>query len=106
MTAVRELCSHDGLVLCIEGPLRAPVNVELRHRIRALLRRGERRIVLDLARIDAAGVGEIVRAYNMTFTANGMLRIVRATAWVREILQRLGILEVLSAGREPDRGAA
>ena len=56
-------------VLEVEGTLRAPMNRELGHRVEALLCRGERRVVLDLVRltdIDAAGVGELVGAFNMT----------------------------------------
>jgi anti-anti-sigma factor len=74
---------------------------DLRHRVRALLRRGERSLVLDLARvsrIDAAGVGELVRAYNMTLAANGVLRTVHANGWVREILSRVGLFEILTLG--------
>ena len=43
------------------------MNKEVRHRIGSLLRCGERQIVLDLKMmsIDAAGVGELVRAHNM-----------------------------------------
>jgi anti-anti-sigma factor len=61
--------------------------------------RGERDIVLDLARvskIDAAGVGELVRAYNMSRAADGALRIVHATQWVREVLERVQLFELLS----------
>ena len=91
---------HDSLTLHIEGPLRAPVSTELGHRVDALLRSGERKIVLDLARvprIDAAGVGELVRAYSMTIAANGVLQVVHASAWVREILERVGVLHLLTA---------
>ena len=71
-------CPRSVCVVAIEGPLRRPINRELRHRVRALLCRGERRLVLDLtqvSRIDAAGVGELVRAYNMTAASNGVLRV-------------------------------
>jgi anti-anti-sigma factor len=88
-------------VVSIEGPLRLPINRELRHKVRALLCRGERRLVLDLtqvSRIDAAGVGELVRAYNMTAASNGMLRVAHATARVTQILERVGLFNVLTGG--------
>jgi anti-sigma B factor antagonist len=89
----------------VEDALRVPLLTRaLRKRIRTLLQGGERAIVLDLARvsrIDAAGVGELVRAYNMTTTANGVLRVVHATRWVREILQRVGLFELLSGSSPP-----
>lgn len=87
-------------VLHVDGPLRAPLGVDLHERVRALLHGGSRSIVLDLARvpaIDAVGVGELVRVYNMTLAAGGVLRVVHASRLVREILQRVGLFDVLSA---------
>jgi anti-anti-sigma factor len=94
--------SRDACALSIEGPLRAPVHQHLRHRVRSLIRDGERAIIVDLARvstIDAAGVGELVRAYNMTSDVNAVLRIAHATVWVREMLERAGLFDLLSAER-------
>jgi anti-anti-sigma factor len=93
-------CVDDVCALHLQGPLRAPVPRELRHGVRDLLARGARAIVVDLARvprIDAAGVGELVRAYNTTTGANAGLRIVHATVWVREILERVRLFDLLSA---------
>jgi anti-anti-sigma factor len=101
MTALLGRSSDHLCVVYVEGPLRFPIDGELRHRVRALLRGGERSLVLDLAgvsRIDAAGVGELVRAYNMTLAADGVLRIVHANGWVREILDRVGLFEILTLG--------
>jgi anti-anti-sigma factor len=94
-------CSEHMSVLYIEGHLRVPVDRQLRRSVSALLNRGERCLVLDLARvsrIDAAGVGELVRAYNMTAAANGLLQVVHATTWVRLILERVGLYEILTGG--------
>jgi anti-anti-sigma factor len=77
-----------------------PVSRSLRDNVRALLRRGERLIVLDLSgvsRIDAAGVGELIRTFNMTAAMNGALRIVNATGWVREMLERAHLVDLLTA---------
>src|SRR4030095_10098945 len=65
-------------VVDVDGDLRAPLRPELRHTIDALLARGERRIVLDLARlsaIDAAGIGELIRARDAALAARGVLHI-------------------------------
>ena len=78
-----------------------PVEGELRHIVRALLRRGERFIVLDLAlvsNVDAAGVSELVRTYNMVGAAQGVLQIVHATPWVRQVLERVGLFGILTEG--------
>lgn len=87
-------------VLQVQGSLRGPVHEELRHDVRTLLCRGERSLVLDLQRvptIDAAGVGQLVRAYNMTRSVNGTLRIKHAGPRVREMLVRAGLFDRLSA---------
>jgi anti-anti-sigma factor len=84
----------------VEDPLRAPLNSELSHHVEALLRGGERRVLLDLARlddIDAAGVGELIRAFKMTDAAGGVLQIAHASSRVRRILRLTGVLGVLTA---------
>ena len=104
LSDTRETVSRHLYLLDIEGP-RAPVNGELRHCVLALLRRGERHIILNLARvsrIDAAGVGELVRAYNVAMAANSVLRIAQATAPVRDILERVGLFDILRTGWRPD----
>jgi anti-anti-sigma factor len=107
MTTVQEI-SPPAVYLSPDGPLRVPLDSALRHDIRALLRRGERNIVLDLARvseIDAAGVGQLVRAYNIATAANGTLRIVQTISWVREILDRVGLFETLSENASSQAGS-
>lgn len=91
--------SHEVRIVCLEGSIRVPLNRELRHAIRRLLQTGAREIVLDLTRvsaIDAAGVGELVRAYNMTSSLNGVLRIANASSRVRKILERAGLFGLLA----------
>jgi anti-anti-sigma factor len=88
-------------VLEVDGGLRAPVSTELRERVTALLGRGERRIVLDLARladIDAAGIGELVNVMNAANAAGAMLRIAQATRHVRRLLRATGLSGLLSDG--------
>ena len=87
-----------------------PFNGELPYMVRALLRRGNRRIVLDLAvvwRIDAAGIGDLVRAYNIAIAANAALRIANTTPRVRAMLERVGLFDRFDASRnetkDPDR---
>ena len=86
-------------VLYAEGPLRAPVDKALVREVpRAHIVRGERHFVLDLHRvtqIDAAGVGELVRAYRMTCEANGTFEVLNPTNRVREVLSRAGLLALV-----------
>lgn len=100
MTVAREQHSDGVTVLCLEGPLLAPVGLELRRQVEALLRRGERLLLLDLAGVDdldAAGMGELVNVYRMAAAANGALQIARATGKVREMLDLAGLFEPLNA---------
>ncbi len=106
MTVILKLCPTTAYIVRVKSSLGSPGSRALRHRVRALLRRGERRIVLDLSavsRLDAAGIGELIRAFNMTAAVNGALRVVNATAWVREILERAHVFEVLSGDTAGDR---
>jgi anti-anti-sigma factor len=85
----------------VVGALQAPLNGEVGRLVRALLDRGERAIILDLSRtstVDAAGVGELVRAYNMAVAAGCALRIVRPSPRVHQILERVGLLDILRRG--------
>jgi len=102
MPAVLNLCPSRNRTVHVAGPLQLPVGRSLRSDVHALLRRGERRIVVDLtavSSIDAAGIGELIRAFNMTVALNGALRVVNATAWVRETLERAHLFDLLSGER-------
>ena len=85
----------------IEGPLRVPVSAKLRERVEALLERGERRILLDLARVstvDAAGLGELVGAYNVAAAVDGVVRVSRVPRRVRALLDVARLSDLLTAG--------
>jgi anti-anti-sigma factor len=100
-TVIRGSCSNHRGVLHLNGPLHTPVNGELRQNVRALLRHDVRVIELDLGgvpRIDAAGVGELVRAFNAATASGRVLKVVDATPWVRDILERVGLFGILSEG--------
>jgi anti-sigma B factor antagonist len=92
-------------ILRIEGPLRAPMHTEVARRVQALLDRGERQLILDLARVsevDAAGVGELVRAFNRTSAAGGVLQIAHASGRVRTLLDVTGLSKLLAADPVPN----
>lgn len=99
MISINEERSCAGSILRLQGPLRVPVGEELRRGVHTLLRRGGRRILLDLSRVsalDAGGVGELVHVYNMTNAAGGVLRIEEASARASELLGRAGLFDLLS----------
>ena len=103
MSALLTACDEVSIVR-VGSRLRTPVSAELRHRVETLLRRGDRRILLDLAAVsdlDAAGLGELVRAYNVTIAANGVLRVAHAFGRVRELLDRVGLFDLLDVDSEP-----
>ena len=83
-------------------PYRPTLTAELRHRVRAQLRCGEREILVDVGRlsnIDAAGIGQLVRVYNVTKAVKAEFRLANATARVRGVLQRVGLFDVMNAGQ-------
>ena len=94
------LDSTGAFAVHVSDSLRVPLLTRgLQNTVLGLLLRGERDVVLDLTRvtrIDAAGVGELIRAYNLSAAAGGSLRIVHATPWVREVLERVQLFELLS----------
>jgi anti-anti-sigma factor len=109
-TVGQPIPSQHSYSVRLEGWRRLPFKGEVPSMVRTLLGRGERRIVLDLAgiaRIDAAGIGELVRAYNIATAGNGALRIANTNPWVREMLERVGLFDRLNAGandtQDPDR---
>src|SRR4051794_519379 len=102
MSAILEFCPRRSHIVHVEGALRTPVSRVLRHNVNTLLLRGEHRIILDLSavsRIDAGGVGELLRSFNMATAANGALQIVNATGRVRELLDRAQVFGLLSGER-------
>ena len=103
MLVLREVPWQRVLLIHVDGSLRAPVTGDLPRRVRKSIDRGDTRIVLDLSRIaylDAAGIGELVHAYNTVAAANGSVWIVNASRRVRQILDRVGLLELLSDAPE------
>ena len=107
MILVREEQRSGGVwILYIQGPLRVPLNRDLRHRVQALLRRGAQRILVNLAGVwdlDAGGVGELVRLYNVAVQSRADVRIAETTPRVRQLLDRAGLLELLSADSQQRR---
>ncbi len=98
MTATFEHCTDES-ILEVEGTLRVPLNSGLSERVHALLLGGERRILLDLERlddIDAGGVGELVRAFNTTSAAGGVLWIAHASRRVRQLLDVAGVSQFMT----------
>ena len=110
MTATLEPCTHTSIIE-VEGRLQAPLNSSLRQTVQARLVRGERRILLDLSRVtkmDAAGIGELIRAFNTTSAVGGVLEVVRANSRVLQLLKLAGVLQFLTAAadrapRQPHR---
>ena len=101
MTALSEPCSPVS-ILRIEGTLRAPLDFALRGRLDALIRNGDRLVVLNLSSvvdIDAAGIGELAHAFNAMRAAGGVLQVGHVTERVRHMLRVAGLLQVLTASR-------
>ena len=92
----------------VGGSLRAPVGLELRRQVEDLLRRGQRALVIDLAHVadlDAAGIGELAHLYREALAADAALRLANAGERVRRLLDRAGLLELLSQDPAARRSA-
>jgi anti-anti-sigma regulatory factor len=86
-------------ILHINGPLRVPLDLELQWTVHNMLRRGVRRIELDLAAVsdlDAGGVGELVHLFNMAAAAHTELRIANARPRVQALLDRAHLFDLLT----------
>jgi anti-sigma B factor antagonist len=107
INAVRSMMRHPepggrASILHVTGTLRAPAHTMLLRRVEARLARGERRLVLDLgglSEIDAAGLGELVRAFNRTTAAGGVLEITRPNRRVRALLDATCLSAVLTSAQ-------
>jgi len=98
VTGLLEECPQCS-VLEVGGTLRAPIDGKLRRDVETLLGRGERQILVNLARlsdIDAAGIGELMAAYHETKAVGGDLRIARPTRRIQQLLDVAGVLRILS----------
>ena len=86
-------------IISVEGALSAPIESRLMQRVQAALRRGARRVRLDLSRlssIDAAGVGELVAVFNATKAAGVVLDISHVGRKVRQVLEATGVYGLLT----------
>jgi anti-anti-sigma factor len=87
-------------VVQIEGKLQAPVSSELSDRVEAALARGERRVLLNLSQladIDASGIGELVRLFNLTKAVGGCLQVAHANRYIKRLLDITGLDTLLAA---------
>ena len=62
--------------------------------------------LLDVSRIDAAGLGELVRALTTVRAHGGDLKLVVRCGTVRELLERTNLTAVLPVYASPDDAAA
>lgn len=99
-TTVNAEASTGPWIVEVEGKLQAPVSSELSQKVEAVLARGERRVLLNLSRladIDAAGIGELVRLFNLTNAVGAVLQITHASRYVKPLLDITGLDTLLSA---------
>jgi anti-sigma B factor antagonist len=91
---------EQSSIVGVKGKLLAPAASALGDAVEARARRGEPRILLDLTElhdIDAAGVGELVRAFTTMRAAGGSLRVAHPTRYVRKLLEVAGLFALLTS---------
>jgi anti-sigma B factor antagonist len=100
-------CPQDRhfAIVSVKGALRAPVHSKLNETLEAIIRQGERRVLLDLGavdEVDAAGIGELISAFNVVRASGGVLRIAHANRYVRCVLEISGVFTLLTEGPTND----
>jgi anti-anti-sigma factor len=92
---IRTWSLDEITVLDVTGRLGVEDGVALYRSVGAAVAGGSRQLVLNLAHttaIDAAGLGELVRAYTAVREANGTLALVVRARPIRELLLRTRLL--------------
>ena len=72
-------------------------SVELRNKIRDLVKAGEKRILLNLGEVsymDSSGIGELVSAYASVSNQGGQLKLLNLTRKLHELLAITKLLTV------------
>jgi anti-sigma B factor antagonist len=70
---------------------------QLAERVRALVREGRRRIVVDVSDVrgvDSGGIGELVEAFSAAQNRGGSVRLCGVTARLKDVLVLTGLLNV------------
>ena len=92
---IRHWSNNEVVVIDIHGHLRVDTAPALRQCVSAALRRGHRKLVLNVVNVtalDAAGLGELVHAHTLTHGVNGQVKLVSCGPPVRELLIRTQLL--------------
>jgi anti-sigma B factor antagonist len=78
------------IVLDIEGPITGDAGaLRLADKVRSLLQQGERRLLVNLARVsyvDSAGLGELVQAYTTAARQGGSVKLLNTTKRINDLL--------------------
>jgi anti-sigma B factor antagonist len=95
---ITERRQNTVLILDLEGKIRLGEGCqEFRKTLRFLVENGERKILLNLARIsyiDSSGLGELVAGFMLLQKNEGELRLVHLTKGVRELMLMTKLLTV------------
>jgi anti-sigma B factor antagonist len=92
---LRHWSADDITVIDMDGQLRVDTVPALRQCVSAALRRGHRKLVLNVANVtavDAAGLGAIVHAHALTRSLNGRVKLVSQRPAVQQLLIRTRLL--------------
>jgi anti-anti-sigma factor len=92
---IRHRSSDEVVVIDVLGHLRVDTVPALRNCVSNALRRGHRKLVLNVVNVtalDAAGLGELVHAHTLTRGVNGQVKLVSCRPPVQELLIRTQLL--------------
>jgi anti-anti-sigma factor len=108
MLTINERRVGEVIVLDLNGTLLIPDDdVALLRAVSRCVGNGDRFVVLNiagLARIDAGGLGALIRSRNLLVPRDGELRLVNPTKFVGEVLRRTMLDSIIPTFRaEPSR---
>ena len=106
MLTINERRVGEAIILALKGTLLIPDDdVALLEAVSRCASTGGRLVVLDiagLARIDAAGLGALIRSQNLLASLDGELRLVNPNKFVGDMLRRTRLDSVIPTfGVEP-----
>ena len=86
-------------ILSLSGELSAQRQPQaLSEQVKTLIEQGERLLLINLkdcTRIDSMGLGEIVKAFTLTETARGVLKLAEVPLRLRGLIVAANLIEVL-----------
>jgi len=92
---IEERTVGDVVVLDLKGKITLGEGDELlKDKVNSLVNQGKKKVVLNLAGVDSAGLGEVVRTYTTVSRQGGSLKLLHLTKRITDLLSITKLLTV------------